>query len=70
MGNGAIYASVTKKDMENIELHTPPLLLEQQFEEFASDIDVQIMNLSKQNKQLVQARDILLPRLMNGTLTV
>jgi len=70
MGSGAIYASVTKKDMENIELLIPAPTLEQQFEEFASEIDSQIVNLSKQNKQLSEARDILLPRLMNGALVV
>ncbi len=70
MGSGAIYASVTKKDMENIHLLIPSPTLEQQFEEFAYDIDSQIVNLSKQNKHLAQARDILLPRLMNGILAV
>lgn len=68
MGSGAIYASVTKKDMENIDLLIPTLTLAQQFEEFASQIDSQISNLNRQNKQLAEARDILLPRLMNGEL--
>ena len=70
MGSGAIYASVTKKDKENVILLIPTSTLEQQFEAFAYDIDSQIVYLSKQNKKLAQARDILLPRLMNGTLTV
>jgi type I restriction enzyme, S subunit len=70
IGSGAIYASVTKKDMENIEFLVPPLALLQEFESFAQKTDSQIINLSKQNNQLTQARDILLPRLMNGELSV
>lgn len=70
MGSGAIYASVTKKDMEGIEILIPSSVMLQEFEDQASEIDLQIINLSKQNYQLAQARDILLPRLMNGDLAV
>lgn len=66
IGGGAIYASVTKKDLENQGLLVADNFLTKQFEEFASDIDSQIKALHLSNKMLVQARDLLLPKLMNG----
>jgi len=66
IGGGAIYASVTKKGLENQELLVPDNSLTKQYEEFASDIDSQIKALHLSNKMLVQARDFLLPKLMSG----
>jgi len=70
IGSGAIYAAVTKKDMENIPLLTPNTKLIEEFEETSKAIDAQIQNLTKQNRQLSEARDLLLPRLMNGDIAV
>ncbi|MDH5785920.1 MAG: restriction endonuclease subunit S [Chromatiales bacterium] len=70
IGSGAIYAAVTKKDMENIPLLTPTTKLIEEFEENSKSIDAQIQNLTNQNRQLSAARDLLLPRLMNGDIAV
>lgn len=40
------------------------------FEEYLSPIHDQMKRLSKQNELLIQARDLLLPRLMNGEIAV
>ncbi|ALU26634.1 MULTISPECIES: restriction endonuclease subunit S [Myroides] len=65
IGGGAIFASVTKTDVERIELiNNNELAI--MFNELASKIDQQILNLTNQNQRLREARDILLPRLMMG----
>lgn len=70
IGGGAIFASVTKKDLENQEMLCPSKLLIEEFEETSRSIDAQIRNLHLQNLKLKQARDLLLPRLMNGEIEV
>ena len=66
MGGGAIFSSVTKKDVERIELIHGTDDLTSAFNQIAKDIDLSIKNLTKQNRLLKEARDILLPRLMTG----
>ena len=51
-------------------LSLPPRLLADQFDEFASYCFDEIANLHKQNEHLARARDLLLPRLMNGELVI
>lgn len=69
IGGGAIFASVTKTDVERIELiYNEELAIK--FNDFASKIDQQILNLQNQNQRLREARDILLPRLMMGMIEV
>lgn len=70
IGGGAIFAAVTKKDMETQLLLQPPQTLIDNFEEIAEPIDSILINLHIQNERLKSARDLLLPRLMNGTITV
>ncbi|MFT7223410.1 MAG: type I restriction enzyme S subunit [Cellvibrionaceae bacterium] len=70
IGSGAIYASVTKKDLENQEILIPSITLLQEFDDFASDIDKQIYSLHQMNVNLTRARDLLLPKLMNEEIAV
>ena len=70
IGTGAIYAATNKKELEGQILLEPPALLLQEFEDQASVIDLQIACLTRQNDNLAQARDLLLPRLMNGEIAV
>ena len=65
MGSGAIFDSVTKRDVEDIELIYSKNISEK-FNTLTSTIDNEIKNLTNQNKFLKEARDILLPRLMTG----
>lgn len=48
----------------------PEERLRSEFEDFVSDVSRQISNLIKQNRKLAEARDLLLPRLMNGEIAV
>jgi type I restriction enzyme S subunit len=70
IGAGAIFASVTKAEFENQRLVTPPRMLIEAFEEVSEPLDDQLRLLSLQNQKLKAARDLLLPRLMSGEITV
>jgi type I restriction enzyme S subunit len=70
IGTGAIYAATNKKELEGQLLIVPPQALLRDFEDQASQIDRQIGNLTAQVEKLAQARDLLLPRLMNGEIAV
>jgi type I restriction enzyme S subunit len=48
----------------------PPCHLLIEFQDWAKDAINQVRLLMKQKKQLVQARDILLPKLMSGEIAV
>lgn len=48
----------------------PPQVLSTLFDEAVGDMFAQIGNLDQQNQKLAQARDLLLPRLMNGDIAV
>lgn len=69
IGGGAIYASVTKNDVERIEIVSADKHSEH-FNNYASLIDKEILNLTNQNQRLREARDLLLPRLMMGIVEV
>lgn len=70
IGTGAIYAATNKKELEAQLLIIPPARIVEEFEDISAPIDCQIANLSKSIEHLIKARDLLLPKLMNGTLTV
>jgi len=70
MGGGAIFAAITKKDLHGVELMTPQRQLVQIFQEQVTPIDRQIEISHRAIEQLTQARDLLLPRLMNGEIAV
>lgn len=66
IGSGAIYAAITKKDLHEVELIQPSDLIARIFVERTTPIDCHIGNLQRTIDKLTQARDLLLPRLMNG----
>lgn len=66
IGVGCIFASTTKKELLSVSLPFPPDEAIAAFEQIAGPIDAQIKALSRQNAFLATARDMLLPRLMNG----
>jgi len=70
IGAGAIYASVGKDELNGQEILTPTDKLIKQFQEIVIPIDDQIENLTKQNRILSKARDLLLPKLINGEIEV
>lgn len=70
MGNGAIFASVTKNDMQSIEILCPPLSLVVKAETHFTPIHDEIGNLTSQTQNLRRTRDLLLPRLLSGQIDV
>ena len=70
IGNGAIYASITKAALHSQEFLIPSDNLANKFNSVAKSIDQQITNADRQIILLKQARDKLLPKLMNGDIEV
>lgn len=54
----------------NYHIAQPPIDLMKQFFDYASSVDKKIQLLLKQNQELIQLRDWLLPMLMNGQVKV
>ncbi|SFQ15582.1 restriction endonuclease subunit S [Parafilimonas terrae] len=70
IGNGAIFNAVTKVELMKVKLKTPSKKIQKAFEIEAQQMYNLILNLTKQNTKLREARDILLPKLMNGQIEV
>jgi type I restriction enzyme S subunit len=71
MGRGATNQTELSKDVvAELPFLRPPHLLAEQFEFFSKDTTDQVRNLTQQNAMLTKARDLLLPRLMNGEIAV
>jgi type I restriction enzyme S subunit len=70
MGNGAIFAAVTKKDMEGIDLLWPPRSVVAAATSHYEPIHSEIAVLSGQIENLRRTRDLLLPRLLSGQIAV
>ncbi|NLT52690.1 MAG: restriction endonuclease subunit S [Ignavibacteria bacterium] len=68
--NGSTFTNVNKNKFENMEVFVPnQKVLNEYAEEFEAPFKL-ILTLQKQNAKLREARDILLPRLMNGEIEV
>ena len=67
---GAGYPAVRPEDFERAALQLPPRVLLDHFHEAAEPNLRLICKLDQQNQKLAQARDLLLPRLMNGEVAV
>jgi type I restriction enzyme S subunit len=70
MGNGSIFASATKDDMEGIELVCPPLSVVNAATQHFEPLHEEIATLSQQIQNLRRTRDLLLPRLLSGQIDV
>ena len=69
-GNGAVFNAVSKTDINNIKIIVPDAEIITRFNELAEPIDKEIQLLERKNKILKQTRDLLLPRLISGKLSV
>jgi type I restriction enzyme, S subunit len=67
---GASVPTLDRKVVHAANVVVPPLLLSTLFDEQARPLFSQRRVLEQQNKKLVQARDLILPRLMNGEIAV
>ena len=70
MGNGAIFASVTKDDMQGIALVCPPDSVVRDATKNIEPLHTEIATLSLQVKNLRHTRDMLLARLLSGQIEV
>ena len=70
IGGGAIFAAITKKDLHGVELLQALDRVVEMFMEHVVPIDLQIEKLHQSNEQLTKARDLILPKLMNGEMTI
>jgi type I restriction enzyme S subunit len=71
MGKGATnQTELSPAAIGETAILVPPHTLLEQFETFAEPVYEQVTNLTQQNQKLRVARDLLLPRLMSGELTV
>ena len=66
IGGGTIFSAVAKKDLHRVELVQPEDEIVSLFTEFVAPIDGQLASLQRTIGKLRQARDTILPRLMNG----
>ena len=70
IGNGSIFASISKEELLNQTFLIPIDSLVGQFNGIAGGIDKKIDILSEQIRLLTEARDRLLPKLMSGEIEV
>lgn len=66
IGNGAIFASISKDELLAQQFTIPVSNLIEQFNVMVSDMDGRIAELAEQVTLLIEARDRLLPKLMSG----
>lgn len=66
IGNGSIFASISKDELHNLSFLVPSEHLIKRFDNIASRYDKSIMSIDNQIRNLSEARDRLLPKLMSG----
>ncbi|MBI5075735.1 MAG: restriction endonuclease subunit S [Nitrospirae bacterium] len=70
IGNGAIFAAVTRDDMQNIQLICPTESVICSAESHLTPLHEEIAVLSTQTANLRSTRDLLLPRLLSGEVNI
>ena len=70
IGNGSIFASISKVELLDQEFIVPPMKTIKAFESLASKLDKKIQGVDTQLRLLTEARDRLLPKLMSGEIAV
>lgn len=67
---GAVFDAIIVATFDRIPFLLPPQALTDAFQLQVDPLFEQIGNLIQQNEKLMAARDLLLPRLMNGEIAV
>ena len=67
---GSTYREISKGKFRALPVVIPDVSLLREFEEQASTFHTQVRALHTMNQKLAQARDLLLPRLMNGEVAI
>ena len=68
--NGTVFGSINKKQLEDITILAPNLSIVQTFDDLVTGVDQLILNNTDQNHTLAEMRDLLLPKLMSGEISV
>lgn len=66
--SGATFPEISKSKFKKLKIVWPSENIISLFHQYCSPIVAEMMNLTKQNQRLREARDILLPRLMTGVI--
>src|SRR5690606_41948681 len=67
---GTVFGSISKSDFENIEITIPSFEEVLKFQEEIKPLDDKVITNTKQIRTLENLRDTLLPKLMNGEVTI
>ena len=67
---GTVFGSINKQNFENLHFVIPPPEIVAAYESQASLLDEEIYNLEHQSRTLANQRDTLLPKLLNGEISV
>jgi type I restriction enzyme S subunit len=70
LGNGAIFKSVTRRDVEGLPIVWPGDMLAARFSDLVDPVWSTLHVLTKQTNNLRLTRDLLLPRLISGEVDV
>jgi type I restriction enzyme S subunit len=70
MGGGSIFQSVTRRDVEGIQLLWPGTTVARTFTEITEPVWRQLQLLTMERLNLRATRDFLLPRLISGAVDV
>lgn len=70
LASGATFAELSRGNFKKVKLLKPQKLLTESFEKICRPIFDEVLNLQKQNRLLNEQKDILLPRLISGKLSV
>jgi len=68
--SGSTFKEISGGTLKAVKIHLPPDELVKKFTEFSSSLSSQQSVLERQNQEITQLRDWLLPMLMNGQVTV
>ena len=70
LATGATFKEISKGVFKKISITIPSAEIISKFEDKVKIYGSLILNLQRENQKLKEARDLLLPRLMNGSITV
>lgn len=69
-GEGTVFGCINRDALNNMEVVIPAKRDLDKFEQIVASMDADIYNRSEENDRLGKIRDTLLPKLMNGEITV
>lgn len=69
-GQGTVFGSINKNELFQLPVIIPPTDIVERFEKICSPFDSMIKTKSKESVDLSSARNILLPKLLNGEIEV